>query len=194
MVQDQPILVNSGEEDQELVDDPDDQQTVDPFVQQGDEQEFVDDPDVQHLNPAIEIDAEDSSSRTKNITKDEKVPTKTRTRSLTPEKAKNNNQQQQANQRDQDQADQGTETQGRQRGTEQGKDMGKVLIQVQDPVQELSQDLGKRSDLNLRETADRLRSRVKIENVSNRLFIKKNYIMIYSNPYRGGEGVHYYYS
>ena len=48
MVQDQPILINSGEEDQGLVDDPDDQQTVDPFVQQEDEQEFVDNPDVQH--------------------------------------------------------------------------------------------------------------------------------------------------
>ena len=91
VVRDQPILVNSGEEDQELVDDPDDQQTVGHFVQQGDEQEFVDDPEVQHLNPAIEINAEDGSSRLKNITKDEEVPTKIRTRSLTPEKAKNNN-------------------------------------------------------------------------------------------------------
>ena len=91
MVQDQPILINSGEEDQGLVDDPDDQQTVDPFVQQEDEQEFVDNPDVQHLNPVIEVDAEEGSSRTKNIKKDEKVPTKTRTRSLTPEKAKNDN-------------------------------------------------------------------------------------------------------
>ena len=132
MVQDQPILVNSGEEDQELVDDPDDQQTVDPFVQQGDEQEFVDDPDVQHLNPAIEIDAEDSSSRTKNITKDEKVPTKTRTRSLTLRRPKTT-----TNQLDQDQADQGTEKQGRQRRTEQGRDTRKVLILVPDPVQEL---------------------------------------------------------
>ena len=70
MVQDQPILINSGEEDQGLVDDPDDQQTVDPFVQQEDEQEFVDNPDVQHLNPVIEVDAEEGSSRTKNIKKD----------------------------------------------------------------------------------------------------------------------------
>ena len=69
VVQDQPILINSGEEDRGVVDDPEDQQIDDPVVQQEDEQEFVNDPDVQHLNPVIEVDAEEGSSHTKKMIK-----------------------------------------------------------------------------------------------------------------------------
>ena len=39
VVQDQPILINSGEEDHGPVDDPDDKQIDDPVVQQEDEQD-----------------------------------------------------------------------------------------------------------------------------------------------------------
>ena len=155
VVQDQPILINSGEEDRGVVDNPEDQQIDDPVVQQEDEQEFVNDPDVQHLNPVIEDDAEEGSSHTKNIKKDDKVPTKTRTRSLTPEKTKNHNNEIKVKQTK-------IQTRGHQGGTEpkQEQDM-RIQIQVQDLVQELSQDLVKRTDLDLRETADRVRSQVR---------------------------------